>query len=429
MKRVLCLRFSKDVDPSWAEAFLRWTPQVVARPPNFLFLEISETASLFGGELSVLEKSLRLAEDLSGAPVRAAIAGTPYEAQVRSFLNVEEDEIPLVFLTELEGLAPWLKKKEIFEVATFFESLGLKFFSHIKEFSAESFRERWGALGLLMWRRLHGKETQVISPLLARDPFYGYLYFENSPLQVPMLLNEMTPVVHGIFARLAGRGRFAKFLEVVFHCEYSQVKHEVKIEPVSPSRDHELFMDLLGKKIEKIDLLNPVKEVEIFIQDTAEKSTQMDFFEPRESSKDRWQRFMSFAAMTGVQVGFLEKRPGLYPENTVAFKQAEINLVEVKDAVEAAADALRLKPAYAKGLQQAPRPSLLLKTPRPLGDLEMSGMRFLTPLPIERLIGEWWKEILEPGRDYYFAVAGRGQVLWIFRDRQTRTFFLHGAFD
>jgi protein ImuB len=45
----------------------------------------------------------------------------------------------------------------------------------------------------------------------------------------------------------------------------------------------------------------------------------------------------------------------------------------------------------------------------------------------ERIESGWWDEH-DVGRDYYTAKNAHGQSLWVFRDRRTRGWFLHGFF-
>jgi len=45
----------------------------------------------------------------------------------------------------------------------------------------------------------------------------------------------------------------------------------------------------------------------------------------------------------------------------------------------------------------------------------------------ERIESGWWDE-QGVARDYYTAKNGNGQKLWVFRDHQTRSWFLHGLF-
>lgn len=438
--RVLCLRFCVEASSSWADVFLRWSPQVVVRPPFFVFLEVSSTAGLFGGEEALLEKARELGERLAKSPVRAAIADTPATAQALTWRRESArgepgrdpaalEDFPLAALSELEGLTPWSDPERVVRVAAFFAELGLRRLGDLQALSAVSFRERWGELGRTIWKRLQARDRQVISPHPAPDPFYSYLYFEHALGELGRLEHEMRGILSELFLRLAGRGRFAKALTVLLHGEYSRLRHEVRVEPVAPGRDAELFLDLLLKRCEGLDFANPIKELEILVEDVAEKDQQLDFFEPRDRSQERWRRLMSFAALAGVKMGFLERRAGLFPEERVRLVEAEVRHFEAADRVEVEGEAVQLKPSYAKDAFRAPRPSLLLREPRLLSEFELTSWTRLTKIPAERLVGSWWRADELPGRDYFYAVSTRGELAWIYHERDSDRHFLHGMFD
>lgn len=44
-----------------------------------------------------------------------------------------------------------------------------------------------------------------------------------------------------------------------------------------------------------------------------------------------------------------------------------------------------------------------------------------------RTSGGWWRERIE--RDYFFLETDRGAVLWVFHDRRSRRWYLHGRVD
>ena len=73
---------------------------------------------------------------------------------------------------------------------------------------------------------------------------------------------------------------------------------------------------------------------------------------------------------------------------------------------------------------QEARPLWLLQ--QPVAIETSKGSLTLVSGP-ERIESGWWDE-LDVARDYYTAKNGDGQRLWIFRDRRTRSWFLHGLF-
>lgn len=439
--RVLCLRFPEQLELSWVEAFLIFTPKISLRPPRGLFLEISSTQHLFGGEKALMEKARALAEKFAEAPVGAAIADAATTAQAlahhaagtKSFpgedLRVLAD-LPLEAMIDLEGLTPWPGPRVQVLIA-FFRSLGFKKLGELQTLTRSQLQERWGELGISLWKRLQARDEQVFSPWLTREPLTGYVFFEDPAAHVKTLTRKLDPVLANLFLRLEGQGRFARALTVILHCEWSKTRHTIRCEPVSPSRDLDLFRDLLARKLDELDLENPVKEVEAAIEEIPEKVQQLDFFQPRDTNESRWQRLISFAAQGGVEMGFVQPQSSHFAEETVTFRPAEPEHFELQDKIEKNEDSsVQVRPVYAKALDKAPRPSLLLDPPREIDAAEAATLRPLTTIPAERVTGPWWRSSKPmEGRDYFFALSQEGRLLWIFKDKVTRKIFLHGAFD
>jgi len=44
----------------------------------------------------------------------------------------------------------------------------------------------------------------------------------------------------------------------------------------------------------------------------------------------------------------------------------------------------------------------------------------------ERIEDNWWQEAVS--RDYYIAAGEGGQHYWVFRDRLSRSWYIHGVF-
>jgi len=81
-------------------------------------------------------------------------------------------------------------------------------------------------------------------------------------------------------------------------------------------------------------------------------------------------------------------------------------------------------------LELKDRPLWLLHLPVPLNSAvardHYRGSIELTSGP-ERIESGWWDE-QDIARDYYTAVSSHGQKLWVFRDRRSRVWHLHGLF-
>ena len=81
-------------------------------------------------------------------------------------------------------------------------------------------------------------------------------------------------------------------------------------------------------------------------------------------------------------------------------------------------------------LRPQSRPLWLLRNPVPLESTAArcyyDGSVRLQSGP-ERIESGWWDE-QDIGRDYYVAESSQGQRLWIYRDRVSRDWHLHGLF-
>lgn len=442
--RILCLYFSEPIEKKLAEAFLVLSPLVVFRPDQWIFINIDSTSHLHGGESKTMQLAIEICRRLhlkDGLQVQAAIAKTAYLAQALAkhqpgcITENKQDldrikRLPLAAILDLEGLQPWPKPRQLENMIQFFNNLGLHEIQDTQGFQAESFRQRWGLLGITLWKRLHLVENQPISPLYSKEPFIDYHFYEFSISNTEMLMHTMEALTGRLFARLEGLGRFAKQMQVYLHCEFSNLQHKVLIEPVVASRDQKLFLDLFLKKIEKLDMDNPIKELEVHILDTAEKILQLDMFEPRDSAKDKWQRLVSFAKQADIKMGFLQMTAEHFPEDSFFLKTDLPETLNIEDKIAHEADAIQVKAAYSKMLSKSPRPSLILPMPRKISANEIKNFRFLTSLPMERLAATWWrKENRHTGRDYFFVLTKKNQILWIFKDHISGDFFEHGAFD
>jgi protein ImuB len=439
--RTLCINLKIPQESSSAEAFLALSPRVQYRFPNFIFVEVESTQYLFGGEKPCLEKALSIALQFS-REATAAIADTPPIAQLLAKWRPgciaprgKEHEalrgLGLDALKELEGLQPWSHKKSVDHMIAFFYTLGVHSVEEVYNFRLNSLRERWGELGALLWNRLHSQDIQVISPLVPRDPLVGYGYFDDPIGAVPLLMAQVRLSIDRLFARLTGLSRYAHRMDVVLYCEYSDKKISLCIEPVSPSRDQNLFEDLLTKKLTQLTLENPIREFEVLIFDVPEKTQQLDFFEPRDNTEDRWRRLISFAKQSQCDMGFLQIEASHFPENSFRFVTDWPEDFKAQDLIERQEEALQVKTVYAKGLASSPRPSLLLEKPQALSQHEVQQLQFMSSLPSERIESSWWQVSSQDlkNRDYFFALSHQGQLLWVFRDRINSQVYLHGYFD
>jgi protein ImuB len=348
--RVLCLKLvessntfgmktKKRTPASIAETFLKFSPRLVHRvSPSvdggadvlWLFVDIASTSHLFHGEEELAREACALAQVL-GYGVQFSISDTPSGAQ--AFISAhpnticppgEEREhlktLSLPLLVSLEGVQTWsqvgVRSSQIDQILTFFMMIGFKTVGDLAKLSSSSFHERWGHVGLLLWKRLNGLDTSVISPLLPTEPLEDYVHLDFPISLVSLLLRHSEKSLEYLFTRLQGRRLFASRLVFTFFCEYSGAQHRVVIEPNTPSRNLELFKTLLENRIGALSLENPIRDFELSVVPCAEKVPQMDFFEPRVTHADRLETLFSLLMQSSVKPGLFELQEAIMPEES-----------------------------------------------------------------------------------------------------------------
>ncbi len=435
--RTLCLCLQRDVAPSVAENFLTFSPRVHYRAPGLVFLDITSTAKMFGGEGALLAEALHVSREFFSDAV-GAVADTPWGAQALCAEKPNSISDPtrelndlrdasLSRLHQLEGLIAWRSPSEVEEIVDFFHMLGIHRLGEIRKFEVDSFRERWQETGTLIWKRLHGLDKQVISPLLPTEALCDYVYLDFAVSLMPFLLHCLEKSMKTLMARLQGRGEYARKLVLHLFCEYSNQVHQIELQPATPGRNLELFMKLLENKLGEVSLDNPIKQFELEVIACPEKVQQMSFFEPRVSDQEKLSQLVSVFRQASLTTGFLKPKDEILPEESWEVTPEFESYEPVEDKVEIEGRSFQVKPAYSFSLNDAPRPSRLLKKPRALSRHEVDRYRFLSSQPIERLEGSWWET--SRGRDYYFALSAKGEFVWLFHDRIENRYYLHGYFD
>ncbi len=414
-----------------------FSPRVHYRDPGLVFLEVSTTASLFGGEEGLFKEATELAKDFF-PDAQGAIADSPAVAQLLceekpSYIakpnqELEElNEAPLFRLRDLEGLIAWRSFREVTQIVDFFSALGIQKIGQLRQFEIDSLRERWNETGSLLWKRLHGLDRQIISPLVPTESLEDYVYLDFSVSHLPFLLHCLNQSLKQLMKRLEGRRECAQKITLQLFCEYSGQCHLIELAPNSPNRNLELYIKLLENKLCDISLDNPIKEFKIEVLSAPEKIQQLDFWEPRHKEADKLNQVSSLFKQASLSTGYLSPRDEIFPENSWDILDDYEDRIEVDDYIEVSGQSFRVSPAYSKALPSSPRPSRLLKDPKPLKKTQVNRLQFLSSHPVERLEGSWWEDTR--GRDYFFAISPQGQFLWVYFDRIEQGYYLHGYFD
>lgn len=449
-----------------SEVLLRFSPRISTRISDskvWFFLDLASHVSwierTFGDEVRLVESVLKTLGSLN-YQARIAIADTPQAAQAFAIQHSywisppgrtrdDLDRLPLAAMLHLEGLVAWKHPSRVDAIANFFSLLGFQTLGDIGSFKESAFHERWGELGAKVYLRLQGtaaKDPQPIAPFVPTDALKVFVHLDYPVSVVSLLLHEIETSLKNLFARLEGRRLVVRRLRVTLRCEYSNHEHVFLIEPSTPTREIRFFRLLLENRLDRVELLNPIKDLEIEIDPLPENERQEGFENQANLDQTKLALLTSLLKQEGATSGFAAMQDDVWPENTwirVAESSHATPLLQapLPQATGAQGDldetGFAPKFHYSASLEKAPRPALLLVKPRLMEPQEISQLQFYSGRPIERIEHSWWEGragppgTLTPGlrRDYFIARDKQGRNLWIYQDEASDRFFLHGAFD
>jgi hypothetical protein len=412
-------------------------------------------------------------------PIKAGIADTAPAAQTLASMytlwisqpgrsHEDLEQLPLRAISQLEGLTAWEHPARVEHIVNFFSLLGFQNLGDLRAFTPAALHERWGLMGDLLYRRLQGKadlDPQPIEPFVPTESLRSFIHLDFPVSIMSLLLHEVESALKRLLARLEGRRLLARRIRLKMRCEWrgshssSQQpqqqshlesqrnfghEHVFAIEPSKATRDLRFFRVLLENRLEKIELLNPIQDLEIEIDPIPETEAQENFFDHTSADQNKLAVLISLLGQEGARAGFAELREEVWPEHTWSINPNIFHRPNQPPAAEGILDEHGFAPrfSYGRELPHAPRPTLLLRQPRLLSNEEVGNLHFYSRHPVERLEHGWWIEnragptpdnlsrgITVPQRDYYVARDRLGRNLWLFQDHPSGQFYLHGAFD
>ncbi len=434
------LAHDADAEARGLESLARWcgrfSPWVSPDPPDGLWLDVTGTAHLFGGEAAFLE-TLDAALTRLGLSVRVAMADTPGAAWAFARFGRERVSCisPGAQKTSLEGL-PVAALRLGEAVARQLERLGLKRIGQLYDIAPLSFRARFGREVTRRLNQALGGEKEPISPITPEPDYQAALRFPE-PIG---LLSDVDAVADILIARvtakLAAHGKGArKFLLTLYGATGGVFTVEVKTAALSTDGKHvkRLFQ-------ERLRVLENRFDVNFGADAFSLHACAIERLDHRQGDMEK-----VCAGQEAIDplIDRLRARLG---RNAVA----RLNLREShipERAAYASRGGARVKldvPAL------APRPLLLL--PRPEAIRAIAEVPDYPPHRFEwrkvtyevaraegpeRVSAEWWREKPHGDfrtRDYFRVEAGAGTRFWIFRlglnERREAPcqWFMHGLF-
>ncbi|WP_026960601.1 Y-family DNA polymerase [Aliagarivorans taiwanensis] len=285
-----------------------------------------------------------------------------------------------------------------------FERLGLQTVGELEALPRSELIERLDPASQVYLAQLQGKLPLNLPGYQAPEQFQRHCELSYEIKQSPQLLKILEPLLKQLEQHLRQRqlGAPRMQLSLIFR---EQPEQTLQIHAPAGQNSAAQWLKLFALRLERHPLAAPVYRLSLSLchaqtlaGDKADLFNQQHAAIPASTLVAQLRTRLGDASLTGI-----DRFDDLRPERASVPHPGD------------------LAPASALIAEQVLRPSLLLPSPQPLKH----------PITLqqgpERLVAGWWDQ--QPiERDYFIALSGDGQYLWVFRTPQQQ-WFVHGYFS
>jgi len=290
--------------------------------------------------------------------------------------------------------------------------------------------ERFGREAHRLHRAASGAAWDPLRPRPPEESIAGRIDLDWPDGDAARLTFLTKRLLSSVIARAAARGEAVAELWIELVLERAERRVE-RIRPAAPTLDEAQILDLARLRLESISLEGGVIELGLRAVTVEAAAEQIGLFD-RSPRRD--------PAAAGRALARLRAEFGA--EAVVRARLAEGHLPEARFCWEPLDGAPR--PAHRSGGTGAAadhHPSLVRRIrerPIPLqgrpfhgpGGLHLEGLGAESVIRMDGpylVSGGWWRREVE--REYHFAETASGRILWVYRDRRRRRWFLQGAVE
>ena len=424
----------------WA---LRFSPSVQPLEPDTLWLDVTGCERLFRGEDAIVRQARRGLRSL-GFTARAAIADTPAAAYALACAGGDSETVcpPGQSCSRLAPL-PTAALRIDPRVEQQLYALGVRTIGDLMMLPRASLPARFGPM---LVRRLEQALGEVIEPLdtlRAERPPEARAAFDGPLNDVQTLQIVARRLLDELFEQLVARELALRGLDCILIHEH-RAPATLEIGLSRPSRASAHIAELLAGRLERVKLGEGVVSLLLVARQTSRwHAAQAELFEPHDPARDEALDVLldRFANRLG--------RDAIVQAELVDDYQPEaaLRFVSMCDTSERGAqvhgvsgEERRSSATAAACSSMQPRPTRLLDRPLPIRAVALSPDGPPTWVSIrgtghvvarawgpERIETGWWRGP-DVRRDYFRVLTESGELLWVFRDRVSATWNLHGVF-
>ncbi|WP_250534206.1 DNA polymerase Y family protein [Caballeronia sp. AZ10_KS36] len=448
-----------------ALALLAFTPKVVLAHANTVLLEVGASTRLFGGLRPLIAKVSSTVKGC-GFTSRMGCAPTAWGAWLlahartrrvtRRVRIVKETTLVRVLDALPVSLVPSAESH-----GNVFEQIGCSTLADLRRLPRKGVARRFGQ-GILQWlAQAYGQAPDPREAFCAPASFEARLELQARVESAEALLFAARRLVlqlaGWLSAHHAAVSEFSLLLEHELAARHAPKTSTLKVAWAVPTRDADHVLWLLREKLNQTTLAAPVIEMKLFADKVCEHAPPSDtlFPMPTSDNESMAQLLERLSARLGAEnVVQLVAREDHRPEAAMtvepyqAVRESKPKRAKKPKHAESASDetseetpdeAQEDQPETEtdeplqlpdRAVPSQPRPSWILETPQKL-QLRNERPFYRRPLKLisrtERIEAGWW-DGNGVQRDYYVASDDRGRMFWLYRERLSGAWFLHGFF-
>jgi len=418
---------------AWAQ---RYSPTIAIDDPDSLLIDISGCERFFQGEdrlLALVEEGFRAI----GLTARAAVAPTFAAAwSLARYAPTRRIIVPQSAQREALSPLPVRALRLSPEILQSLAEVGIERVEDLLALSRRSLASRFGEELLLRLDLALGQAIETIHPLRLPEPFRAERLFDGPTTQWEAIELTVRELARLLCHQLAARERGARRVEALFlRIDATPITIAARLS--RPSRDERHLWSLLRPMLERVNLGFGIESVALMAPHTARLChEQRDICMRDPGVQNETPHAGNPHAgdhVLGELLDTLANRLG--PDRVSAAQLAESHIPERAFRLRTVLDP---SPEPASPPTDAPRPTTLLVNPTPAEVMALTPdgpvMRLrwagqdcdvFACIGPERIASEWWRG--ERGtRDYFRIQDQAGRWLWIYLERETGRWFVHG---
>ena len=376
-----------------------------------LVLEVGASLRLFGGLDTLVEK---IAAGLAalGYTHALGVAPTPLAALWRAWSGKSEPVTDRDFLAGAISPLPLAVMALAPKTHEAMKGLGLRSIGELMRLPRAGLGRRYGNGLLESLDKALGRAPDPRPCWSAPPVFEGRVELPVESTSLKLIGLACTRLTGELAGFVHAREAAVRSLEFVLETEHGAA--QATLECHAPLRDAGRLHELIMTRLEAVDLSGPVRSVKLHAEDFVEHAPERTFSIIEGPESDALDAVLSrIAARLGEQaIVRLAPAPDHRPERASRIWRPRARRITTQGLV---------RPGWPLWILSHPR-----QLPR-IGDLPSTGGRMRSLTSVERIESGWW-DGQGIARDYYRMSVPGGAEHWVYRDRSSGDWFLHGYF-